>query len=440
MNMQRNLTISTLRRSVLLTALLVALPMMVNAQTAPASSTSSSSAPMAMGSMAGMDHGSMAGMSMPAASTSVAKPATAKAKKHQPAKKAEVPAKAMNGMPDMHHDAMPGMTPSSPSTVPPVSSGDMHGMHHDSMPGMDHAAMSDMAPQAKPVKSTDMQGMDHSAMPSMSPKAMADMDHGAMSGMHTATPQSTGAMGGMSMGSMQGGSAPPGARSPDYSDGVGYGSLKPHLAGNDLIGKLLIDRLEAFDGRDSHGQAWELGGSYGTDENKLWIRSEGERSAGKVQDGDAEVFWNHAIATYWGSQLGVRHDFGVGPGRTWAAFGVEGLAPYWFEMEATGYVGSSGRTAARLRVNYDVLFTQRLILTPELEANLYGKNDPARRIGSGLSDVQFGLRLRYEVRRQFAPYVGVVWTRRFGATADFARADHQAIFDRQWVAGLRIWL
>ena len=437
MNMKRNLTIPTLRRSVLLTALLVALPMLVDAQTAPASS--SSSAPMAMGSMAGMDHGSMADMSMPAASTSAAKPATVKAKKQPPVKKSAAPAKVMKGMPGMNHDAMPGMTPSSPSTVPPAPSSDMQGMHHDSMPGMDHGAMSDMAPQAKPTMSTDRQGMDHSTMPSTSPKAMADMDHGAMSGMHATTPQSAGAMGGMSMASMQGGSAPPGARSPDYSDGIGYGSMKPDLTGNDVIGKLLIDQLEAFNGRDGNGQAWELGGWYGTDENKLWIRSEGERSAGKVQDGDAEVLWNHAIATYWGSQLGVRHDFGVGPGRTWAAFGVEGLAPYWFELEATGYVGSSGRTAARLRVNYDVLFTQRLILTPELEANLYGKNDPARRIGSGLSDMQFGLRLRYEVRRQFAPYVGVVWTRRFGATADFARADQQAIFDRQWVAGVRIW-
>ena len=390
MSMQRNLTISTLRRLVLLTALLSALPMMVNAQTAPDSS--SSWAPMDMGSKAAMNHGTMS-----------------------------------------------GTTPSSPSTVSLVPSGDMQGMHHDSMPDMDHGAMSDMAPQATPATSTDMQGMHHSTTPNANPKAMESMEHGAMSGMHAPTPQNAGATGGVSMASMQGGSAPPGGRSPDYSDGVGYGSIKPHLAGNDVIGKLLLDQLEIFDGRDGNGQSWELGGWYGTDENKLWIRSEGERSASKVQDGDAEVLWNHAIGTYWGSQLGVRHDFGVGPGRTWAAFGVEGLAPYWFELEATGYVGSSGRTAARLRVNYDVLITQRLILAPELEANLYGKDDPARRIGSGLSDMQFGLRLRYEVRRQFAPYIGVAWMRRFGSTADFARADHQAVFDPQWVAGLRIW-
>lgn len=272
-----------------------------------------------------------------------------------------------------------------------------------------------------------MQHMDHSAMHATP----------AQAGDHAAPED--GAMQGMSMDSMQGGSAPPGARSPDYSDGVGYGPMKPHMAGANAIGKLLIDQLEVFNGRDGNGQSWELAGWYGTDENKLWIRSEGERSAGKVQDGNIEALWNHAIATYWNTQLGVRHDFGEGPGRTWAAFGVEGLAPYWFELEATAYVGSTGRTAARVRVDYDVLFTQRLILTPELEANAYGKNDPARGIGSGLSDIQLGLRLRYEIRRQFAPYIGVNWVRRVGATADYARADGAHALDRQFVAGVRIW-
>lgn len=272
---------------------------------------------------------------------------------------------------------------------------------------------------------------------------MPHMDHGAMHGRplhdrgHKGHDDS--AMQGMSMGSMQGGSAPPGARSPDYSDGVGYGAMKPHMVGDTAIGKLLIEQLEVFNGRDGHGQSWELGGWYGTDANKLWIRSEGERSAGEVQDGIIEALWNHAIASYWNTQLGVRHDFGAGPGRTWAAFGVQGLAPYWFEVEATGYVGASGRTAARLRVDYDVLFTQRLILTPELEVNLYGKDDPARGIGSGLSDLQLGLRLRYEIRRQFAPYIGVDWVRRVGASADYARADGAHTLDRQFVAGVRIW-
>ncbi|MCW8808797.1 MAG: copper resistance protein B, partial [Rhodanobacter sp.] len=100
----------------------------------------------------------------------------------------------------------------------------------------------------------------------------------------------------------------------------------------------------------------------------------------------------------------------------------------------------SGRTAARFRADYEVSFTQRLILQPELEIDLYGKDDPARGIGSGLSDAQFGLRLRYEIRRQFAPYVGIAWVRRVGATASYARQDGAPVLDRQWVAGVRIWL
>ncbi|MFC5526368.1 copper resistance protein B [Rhodanobacter ginsengisoli] len=276
--------------------------------------------------------------------------------------------------------------------------------------------------------------MQHPAMPGTAPARLKGGDHATMRANDHAS------MSGMNMGAMQGGSAPPDARSPDYSDGVGYGPMKPHMHGKAALGMLLLDQLETVHGRDGNGQAWEVEGWYGSDEDKLWLRSEGEASRGKVEDGNLEALWSHAIATYWDSQLGVRHDFGAGPARDWVAFGVQGLAPYWFELEATGYAGSSGRTAARFRADYEVLFTQRLILQPELEINLYGKDDPARGIGSGLSDAQLGLRLRYEIRRQFAPYVGINWVRRVGATADYARQAGQPVLDRQWVAGIRIWL
>lgn len=249
--------------------------------------------------------------------------------------------------------------------------------------------------------------------------------HGQMHGMHgenaSETAEATG-------------------RSPDYSDGIGYA----HMPGMDMrddaaLSKVMVDRLEAFHGRDGNGQQWEMQAWYGNDIDKLWLRSEGERSAGALEEADIEVLWSHAVAAFWDTQLGVRQDFGEGPSRTWAAFGIQGLAPYWFEVEATAYVGSSGRTAARLGVSYELLFTQRLILEPELEANLYGKGDPARDIGSGLSDMRLGLRLRYEIRRRFAPYVGIAWTHRFGASADYARADGEPVTDRQWVAGVRWW-
>ena len=113
------------------------------------------------------------------------------------------------------------------------------------------------------------------------------------------------------------------------------------------------------------------------------LRSEGEHARGEFDHADAEMLWDHAVASFWDTQLGVRHDFGVGPDRNWAAFGVQGLAPYWFGIEATAYVGDAGRTALRLEIDYDLSLTQRLILQPRLELNAYGKADPAAHIGCG---------------------------------------------------------
>ena len=138
-------------------------------------------------------------------------------------------------------------------------------------------------------------------------------------------------------------------------------------------------------------------------------------------------------------QAGGRQDFRGGPSRTWAAIGVQGLAPYWFDTAATFYVGEQGRTALRLKSEYELLFTQRLVLQPEGEANFYGKSDPARQLDSGLSELEIGLRLRYEVRREFAPYVGVVWWRAFGGTADRVRESGGNASDVRFVAGLRAW-
>ena len=263
--------------------------------------------------------------------------------------------------------------------------------------------------------------------------------HGDIKSADTKATTENNSMSEMSMGPMQGGSAPANARSPDYSDGVGYGSMKPDMGGNHLIGMVLFDQLEAYAGRNGNGVAWDAEGWYGSDENKLWIRTEGEGTSGQIADANVEAFWNHTIGIYWGSQLGVRHDFGAGPSRNWLAFGVQGLSPYWFELSATGYVGPSGRMATRLQASYEILFTQKLILQPELEANLYSKDDPATDVGRGLSDVQLGLRLRYEIRREFAPYVGVNFVRKFGRTADIARANGENTYDPQLVAGIRLW-
>lgn len=203
---------------------------------------------------------------------------------------------------------------------------------------------------------------------------------------------------------------------------------------------LLVDQLEWAHGYDGNSAAWEAESWYGNDDNKLWLRTEGEQSGAHIESGDVEAFWNHPVSPFWSMQLGIRHDLGIGPHRDWAAWGIEGLAPYWFELEATAYASSSGRLAARGRAEYTLRFTQRLMLQPEFEINLYSRADPSQYIGRGLSNAELGLRLRYQVTRQFAPYVGLVWARHFGETAGFVRAERQPVFDRQIVVGIRFWM
>jgi copper resistance protein B len=194
------------------------------------------------------------------------------------------------------------------------------------------------------------------------------------------------------------------------------------------FGMVKFDQFEhAF--APGNGLAWNADAWYGGDFDKVWLRSEGEHSDGRLE-ARSELFWDHAFASFWDWQLGARHDSGMGAARDWAAFGVQGLAPYGFEVEATAYASDQGRTALRMRTEYEMLITQQLVLQPELETNFYGKSDRAREISSGLSDAQFALRLRYEIRREFAPYIGLVLTRRF---ADNARDDTQL------VAGVRFW-
>ncbi len=157
------------------------------------------------------------------------------------------------------------------------------------------------------------------------------------------------------------------------------------------------------------------------------IKAEGEAAQGRVHDARTELLWGHAVGTYRDTQLGFRNDVGHGrPARNWLAMGIQGLAPYWFEVDATAYVGTEGRTALRLAGEYELLLTQRWILQPRVEANLYGKNDPETGVGSGLSSGTVGIRLRYEISRQFAPYIGVERYQSFGNTADMVRASGAA--------------
>ena len=209
--------------------------------------------------------------------------------------------------------------------------------------------------------------------------------------------------------------------------------------GESIQSYVQFNRLEAWDADPGSGLAWEGHAWVGTDTDRLWLRSEGEQIDGRLGSASLEVLYGKPVARWWDLVAGVRHDFAPGGSRDFAAIGVIGLAPYKFEVAATAYIGQAGQTAARAEMEYDILLTNRLVLQPLVEVEANGRDDPGRGIGSGLSTVEAGLRLRYEVTRRFAPYVGVVHERAFGRTAGFRIDDGHPARDTRIVAGARIW-
>lgn len=201
---------------------------------------------------------------------------------------------------------------------------------------------------------------------------------------------------------------------------------------------VLLDRLEVWDADPGTGQAWEAKAWIGGDLHRLWLRSEGERSGGRTGSARLEALYGRSLSAWWDGVAGVRQD--VRPqGRTWAALGVQGLAPHMFEISATAYVGSGGQVQVKAEAEYDIRFTNRLVLQPMVEATVSAKNEPQAGIGAGLGTVETGLRLRYVLSRRFAPYVGLVHERRFGNTAAYADAAGAHARDTRVVVGIRAW-
>lgn len=222
---------------------------------------------------------------------------------------------------------------------------------------------------------------------------------------------------------------------PSYTQ---YG--EPPVEDNSIFYHALLDELEGrTNGAETEfrwdGEAWA-----GTDFNRLWLKSEGFVERGKATDGDTEALYDRPIPylKYFDMQAGVRYDLDSNRGRTWGAIGMEGLAPYWFQFEPTFYF-SNDRVAAKLFGSYDLLITNRLIAQPNVELNFYSKRDPARGIGAGLSDIDTGLRIRYEVTRKFAPYVGFAYSGTFGDSATFTRLAGGSPNDPRAVFGIRLW-
>lgn len=203
---------------------------------------------------------------------------------------------------------------------------------------------------------------------------------------------------------------------------------------------VLADRLEFRSGETDDLFLWDMQAWYGGDINKLYIKTEGEFSIDEDAFEDAEVqgLWSRAISPFWDVQAGLRYDFEP-RGKTHAVLGLQGLAPYWFEVDAAAFLSTKGDLTARVETEYELLLTQRLILQPRGELEFSAQDIPEDGVGAGLSEFSTGLRLRYEVEREFAPYVGIEWQTSLGDTADFSRARGDDVDNASLILGLRAW-
>ena len=392
-------------------------------------------------SMQGMD---MKGMAMPAQKKPLAKKAAAKPTVKRPAAKArgakpsgaktKAPT-ADGGMKGMDSSSMPGMKMPQGSPSKPASS-TMPGMSQDAMPGMD---MAPGTPKSSPAGQT-MPGMDMSGGQSMPDMNMQDGKTGS----------DTASMPGMAITgtALEAGNAPAPAPPMDhYADRLFAGpemgqsrSKMMHEQGAQNFYQVMFNlaELQVRDGNDGYrwdGQAW-----FGGDINRLWLKTEGEGAFREgVDSAEIQALYSRAVGPYFNVQAGVRHDFQPTPNRTYATVGFEGLAPYQFEVEGAAFISQKGDILGRLEGYYDQRISQRIILQPRVEFNLAAQDVPENRIGAGLSDAELGLRLRYEIAREFAPYIGVSYQAKTGRTADYARADGKGATSTSFVAGVRFW-
>lgn len=204
---------------------------------------------------------------------------------------------------------------------------------------------------------------------------------------------------------------------------------------------LQTERLEFRTNQGDPLLLWDAQAWYGGDIDKAWIKTEGEYRLddGGFEEAELQALYSRAITAYFDLQVGLRHDFRPGPSRSFAVIGVQGLAPYWFEVDAAAFLSEDGDLSLRLELEQDLLLTQRLILAPRLELNIAFQDSPRQGIGRGLSGADAGIRLRYEFDRRFAPYIGISWSRKLGDTADFARAEGEDTGGASFVAGMRLW-
>jgi copper resistance protein B len=216
---------------------------------------------------------------------------------------------------------------------------------------------------------------------------------------------------------------------------------KPPVEDNRLYAHVLFDQLEDRTSGSGNALRWDGEAWIGTDMNRLWLKSEGFLKSDAMSDGDQEALYDRPIPRmrYFDAQAGVREDLDSGPRRTWGAVGIEGLAPYFFQFQPTFYFRDGGNVAGRLEGSYDLRIAKRMVVQPQVELNFYSKSDPRRGTGSGLSDLDTGIRVRYEISRKFAPYVGFAYAGKYGDAATYARQAREAVDSPTLVFGIRVW-
>lgn len=330
--------------------------------------------------------------------------------------------------PQAVHD-MPGTT-TPPATPDPHAGHDMPGMtapqatQPDPHAGHDMSTMPEMAwPQTPPGEASH----DMSAM-TMMPNVETSADN---AGRPTEPPPPAAA------------GAGPAHAADLYFDAQQMAAVRDQLLaenGDIRTSVVILDRLEATFGEGADGYVWDAQGWYGGDINRFWWKSEGEGDiGGELERGEIEALYSRAFTPYFDFQAGVRQRYTPEADRTDLVVGVQGLAPYWFEVDVAAFLSNEGELSARAEAEYDLRLTQRLILQPRAEVDFSAEDVPELAIGSGVTSAELGVRLRYEIRREFAPYVGVEWSSSFGDTRDHIKARGDDPEDARLVLGIRAW-
>ncbi len=223
---------------------------------------------------------------------------------------------------------------------------------------------------------------------------------------------------------------------------LGASILSPAFAGmpdDPIVTKLMIDKFEVGNADGENPLGWEGGFWIGKDLNKLYFKTEGERVGGETEGSESQLLLSRAVHPFWDLQGGIRHDTTPDANRTYATIGLQGVTPFYIETDASLSIGENEQVKLNASFEYEMMLTQRWVLIPEVEFNAYAKNDMEMGIGSGLSDIEASIRLGYEIKREFMPYIGFNWGKKFGRTADFAEADGEDASESMFVVGISAW-